>query len=97
MTRYARVEQGSVREVVETAGRIEALYHPDLLWVELQGEPEVVPGWVAGPGGFSLPDAEKASVAPMIDVAGLARRAGDLQGQLGASGSDSSDAHPGVA
>ena len=97
MTKYARVEQGSVREVVETAGRIEELYHPDLLWVELQGKPEVVPGWVAGPDGFSLPEAEKAPVAPMIDVAELARRVGELQEQLRVLGSDSSDVHPGMA
>ncbi len=97
MTRYARVEQGSVREVVETAGRIEELYHPDLLWVELQGKPEVVPGWVVGPDGFSLPQAEKAPVAPMIDVAELARRVGELQDQLRVPGSAGSDVHPGVA
>lgn len=97
MTRYARVEQASVREVVETAGRIEELYHPDLLWVELQGRPEVVPGWVAGPDGFSPPKAEEVSVAPVIDVAELARRVGELQEQLRVLSSDSSDVHPGIA
>ena len=33
MAMYARVEQGVVRELVETDQRIEELYHPDLLWV----------------------------------------------------------------
>ena len=97
MTRYARVEQGSVREVVETAGRIEELYHPDLLWVELQGRPEVVPGWVVGPDGFSLPEAEKAPVAPVIDVAELAGRVGELQEQLRVLDSGGSDVHSGMA
>ena len=97
MTRYARIEQGSVREVVETAGRIEELYHPDLLWVELQGKPEVVPGWVVGPDGFSPPKAEEVLVAPVTDVAELARRVGELQEQLRVPGSGSSDVHPGMA
>ena len=97
MARYARIEQGSVREVVETTGRIEELYHPDLLWVELRGRPEVVPGWIVGPGGFSLPEAEKAPATLMIDVEELARRVGELQEQLRVLDSDGSDVHPGRA
>ena len=97
MTRYARVEQGSVREIVETDRRIEELYHPDLLWVELQGRPEVVPGWVVGPDGFSPPEAERTAVVPMIDVAELARRVRELQEQLRTLGSGGSDVHPGAA
>ena len=83
MARYARIEQGSVREVVETTQRIEDLYHPDLLWVELCGKPEVVAGWVIQPDGFSPPEIEQAPlVAPVIDIAELVRRVSELQEQL---------------
>ena len=95
MARYARIEQGRVREVVETAQRIEDLYHPDLIWVELCGKPEVFPGWVVQPDGFSPPELEQAPVvAPVIDIAELARRVGELQEQLRTLGPAIAGQHP---
>lgn len=90
MTRYARIEQGSVREVVETAQRIDDLYHPDLVWVELRDRPEIVAGWVVQPDGFSAPEIEPApAVAPVINVEELVRRMDELQEQL-------RNLHPGI-
>ncbi len=97
MTRYARIEQGSVREVVETTQQIEDLYHPDLVWVELRGRPEIVAGWIVQPDGFSAPEIEQApAVAPVINIEELARRMDELQEQLRNLGPGITDPRPGA-
>lgn len=83
MTMYARVEQGVVRELLETDQRIEELYHPDLLWVDIQDTPDVRPGWIVGHEGFAPPAPEEiAAVAQPIDIAELTRRVDELREQI---------------
>lgn len=83
MTMYARVEQGVVREIVETDQRIEELYHPDLLWVGIQDTPDVRPGWIVWHDGFAPPEPEEiAPGAPPVDVAELVRRVDELREQI---------------
>ncbi|MGI4801648.1 MAG: hypothetical protein ACRYG8_47990 [Janthinobacterium lividum] len=80
---YARVEQGIVREILETNQRIEELYHPDLLWVDIQDKPDVRPGWIVGHEGFAPPEPEEvAPVAPPVDIAELMRRVDELREQI---------------
>ena len=83
MTTYARVEQGVVRELLETEQRIEELYHPDLLWVNIRDVPEVRPGWIMGDEGFAPPEAEAiVSATQAVDIGDLARRVSELQEQI---------------
>ena len=80
MTIYARVEQGVVRELVETNQPIKDLYHPDLIWANIQDIPEVSPGWVMTQDGFSPPEPEKvAAGTPTIDIAELVSRVDELR------------------
>lgn len=96
MTMYARVEQGVVRELVETDQRIEELYHPDLLWVDVQGLSGVCPGWIVGHEGLAPPEPETILAAtPTVDVAELARRVNELQEQIRMLAPDASGLHPG--
>lgn len=79
MTMYARVEQGVVRELVETDQPIEDLYHPDLFWVDARDMPGVCPGWIVTRDGFSPPEPEKVAAAtPTIDIAELLSRVNEL-------------------
>ncbi|MGI4802541.1 MAG: hypothetical protein ACRYG8_52625 [Janthinobacterium lividum] len=89
MTMYARVEQGVVRELVQTDQRIEDLYHPDLLWVDVRDTPDVRPGWLVGHEGFAPPEPEDIlAVAPPIDIAELVRRVDELREQIRVLASD---------
>ncbi len=92
MTMYARVEQGIVRELVETDQRIEDLYHPDLLWVEIGDAPDVRPGWIVGHEGFAPPEPENVMVvAPPIDITELVRRVEELREQIRVLAPDTTD------
>ena len=80
---YARVEQGVVRELLETEQQIEELYHPDLLWMDIGDMQGVCPGWVVGDDGFAPPEADVVvSAMQVVDVAELARLVGELQEQI---------------
>ena len=97
MTMYARVEQGVVRELLETEQQIEELYHPDLLWVDVADMQGVYPGWVVGDAGFAPPEAEVVvSATQVVDVAELARRIGELQEQIRMLVPDGTGQHPGT-
>ncbi len=96
MTMYARVEQGVVRELVETDQRIEELYHPDLLWVNVQGLSGVCPGWIARREGFAPPEPEAILAAtPAVDITDLSRRVNELQEQIRMLAADANGVHPG--
>lgn len=97
MTMYARVEQGVVRELLETEQRIEELYHPDLLWVNIQDTPDVSPGWTVGHEGFAPPESrqETEAAAPVVDIAELVRRVDELREQIRVLAPGAIDQHPG--
>lgn len=97
MTKYARVEQGAVRELLETDGRIDELYHPDLLWVNVQGMPDVRPGWIVGHDGFVPPEPEQIVASkPPIDVAELVRQVDELREQIRLLAPDAADQRSGA-
>jgi hypothetical protein len=54
MTVYARIEAGSVAELLRTEANIASLFHPALRWVEAL-EPAVAVGWIEGPNGLAAP------------------------------------------
>ena len=54
MKNYARIESGTVAELLSTSGDINEMFHPDLVWVE--ASPDVKTGWNYSPdAGFSAP------------------------------------------
>ena len=96
MTMYARVERGVVCELVETDRRIEDLYHPDLLWADIQDMQGVCPGWVVTQEGFSPPEPEKVAAAtPTVDIAELVRQVNELREQIRTLAPDATVQHPG--
>ena len=54
MRTYARIESGAVAELLATDEDITQLFHPDLRWVEVTGQPVEV-GWMDGEHGFGPP------------------------------------------
>lgn len=89
MTKHARIEKGIVCEVIETDHPIAALYHPDLLWIEIDGSQDVVPGWVMRLDGFSPPDPVPVpESASQPDLAQLLHRLTSLESRLDRAGDD---------
>ena len=96
MKTYARVEHGVVRELVETDQPIEDLFHPGLLWVDIQGMPGVCPSWTVTQEGFSPPEPEKVVAAtPTVDIAELMRQLNELREHIQALIPGATIQHPG--
>lgn len=53
MTRYARIQGGTVMETISSTGAIEEMFHPDLEWHEC--DEDIEPGWGYSNGTFSPP------------------------------------------
>ncbi len=53
MKTYARIQDGVVAELFDTAGDISKMFHPDLIWVEAQAD--TLPGDLYDGSGFSRP------------------------------------------
>jgi len=53
MKKFARVQDGTVVEVINTDGDITKMFHPDLIWVEANAD--TVPGDIYSDGVFSRP------------------------------------------
>ena len=47
MKNYARIDSGVVFELLETAGDITCMFHPDLVWVAVPDDVGVAVGWTA--------------------------------------------------
>lgn len=62
---YARVENGTVAEVLVTDANPAHLFHPALHWVEVS-EPGVVQGWQWGAAGFRPPVAAAIPARPTV-------------------------------
>ena len=96
MKMYARVEQGVVRELVETDQPIESLYHPGLFWMDVWGVPGVCPGWIRTQEGFLPPEPEKVAAAkPTIGIAELVSRLNELRKDIQALNPDATIQHSG--
>lgn len=56
MTVYARIEDGVVREVLDTPHDIQNLFHGSLVWVDAtRAQPQPAHGWRYANGSFSPP------------------------------------------
>lgn len=53
MTTYARIQDGVVVELLTTTGDIDAMFTPELVWVDTQGSPVALPGATYANGVFS--------------------------------------------
>lgn len=67
MKTYARIDHGSVAELLVTQGDPAHLYHAALVWREVT-TPGVAIGWLAGPMGFVAPPAPEVrpALAPSL-------------------------------
>jgi len=63
MRTYARIQSGAVAELLATNQDITHLFHPDLHWVDVTGQPVEV-GWVQEKSGFAAPPAPAAQSQP---------------------------------
>ena len=55
MNTYARIQNGTVAELLRTSQSIADLFHPGLAWVEVSDYPDVIPGWTFDGQHFSKP------------------------------------------
>jgi hypothetical protein len=58
--KYARVQDGTVVELLVTEGSISKLFVPELTWVDASSVPSVAEGWCFKDGQFSEPTPPKA-------------------------------------
>ena len=63
MKTYARIEAGTVVELLTTQDDITKLFHPALRWVAVD-TPAVAVGWVEGPNGLAAPPPPPPQPAP---------------------------------
>jgi hypothetical protein len=79
MATFARIENGTVAELLASEAAPEALFHPSLRWVAVAA-PGVAVGWRHTPDGFAPPPAEAAPPPPSL--AELHARISDLAAQV---------------
>ena len=71
---YARVQAGTVAELLSTNAMIATLFHPDLLWVDVSEQPMVKEGWVYDGKRFTAPPLTPPNPPPPT--------LGDIQAQI---------------
>jgi hypothetical protein len=76
MKTYARIQDGSVAELLTTSGNIADMFNPGLIWVDVSAHPKVAGGWQFDGTNFTPP----ASPPPGTTVPTIAQ----LQAQLAA-------------
>ena len=57
MKTYARIENGTVMELLQTSGDITTMFHPSMVWVDCTSNNLVSIGWSYTAGVFSAPPA----------------------------------------
>jgi hypothetical protein len=83
MKTYARIETGTVAELLLTEANPADLFHPALRWVEVT-QAAVAVGWTEGPAGLTPPQVQEPVLAPMPTLAELHARLADLAAQVAA-------------
>ncbi len=73
MKTFARLQDGLVVELVTTEQPIHMLFHPDMVWLDVSGEPAVTTGWLSDGRTLSRPPVPEAVLSPTLNpVAELA-------------------------
>ena len=83
MKTYARIEAGSVVELLRTETDPAKLFHPSLHWVEVSN-PAVTVGWLQSATGFSPPPPPPEPPAPIPTVTELHAKLNDLAAKVAA-------------
>ena len=82
MDTYARIDNGTVVELLRSAADPATLFHPGLRWVKL-ADPAVAVGGIAQGNGFVPPPAPPAALAPAPPtLAELQARLAELTAQV---------------
>ena len=82
MKTYARIEAGTVAELLRTEANPADLFHAGLRWVEV-GETSVAVGWVEGPAGL-VPPPPMPPAPPVPSLAELHARLAALEALVAA-------------
>ena len=69
MKTYARIENGTVMELLQTSGDITTMFHPSMVWVDCTSNSSVVPGWSYSSGVFSAPAGPSLAQAQATQIA----------------------------
>ena len=69
MKTFARLQDGLVAELVTTEQPIHMLFHPDIIWLDVSGEPAVTTGWLSDGRTVSRPAVPEAVSTPSMDPA----------------------------
>ncbi len=67
MKTFARLQDGLVAELLNTEHSIHTLFHPDMVWLDVSGEPAVATGWVSDGRTVRRPAVSEAVPAPAPD------------------------------
>jgi hypothetical protein len=95
---FARVDAGTVHELVQTSDDVSKLFHPSLKWVDVTGQ-TVRLGWVQTESGFApppapLPTPPVPTVAELhAELSALAARIEALKPAPAAKGTASASGH----
>lgn len=83
MKTYARIEAGSVVELVRTDREIGKLFHSSLRWQAVT-DPEVAVGWIEREGALAPPPAPAPEpvLAPLPTLTELSARVAELEAKV---------------
>ena len=62
MKTYARIQDGTVVELLQTSLPISGLFHPGLTWIDISDQPGVAEGWTFDGTQFAKPTTPAAPV-----------------------------------
>ena len=82
MKKYARIENGQVAEIFETAGDIAQMFHPSLMWIECDAE--VAVGWSFDGAFYEAPNVDAITHVPQSVSMRQAREALIRRGHIAA-------------
>jgi hypothetical protein len=81
MRTFARVNAGTIAELLTTGGDITHLFHPSLHWVDVTGKPVEV-GWVTTVTGFAAPAPATAAGPAPVTLAQLQAQLAELTARV---------------
>lgn len=88
MKTFARLQDGLVAELVTTEHPIHTLFHPDMVWLDVSGEPAVTTGWISDGRTVNRPAVQEATPAstpdPLAELAGIRTALAALQARVAA-------------